>query len=218
MRKTRIHGVALVAVAGLACPAIWAQTGDSQQTTGARRDRVRRVSPVPLQDGGLVTPTEVRVNGVSVPFWQEDGGTDNHVIVYDNMAPPNGTLFAPAATNQRALDDVSFTGGPGAGAGRQITGVRFGIGTVATPANPTAAVTVEFEFYNTLNPAVTPVNSGSTGTIVQFTIAAPTGGWLGGQSYSFAGFTVIGTPFFTMADNGALDVRFRRDHARILHL
>lgn len=75
------------------------------------------------------------------------------VLVYDNIGAPT---FSGTVMPRRALDDGSFTPGPGAGGGLLVT--QCNVGFVVTGTG-NATFDLEVTFYDTVNPAVTPVNS-----------------------------------------------------------
>src|SRR5262249_17835406 len=154
---------------GCACSLAQAQSGDRLDKS---RSRLSGFSHARLRDGGTLNPIRVEVDGVEVPF-VVTGGADSQVDLYDNIHAGD-TLFVAATHTSRTLDDFTFAGGQTA----VVTGCRPSWATPAVITVPlTETVVVDFQFFSTLNPAVTPVNSGA-GNTVRVTYANPAGGWV----------------------------------------
>lgn len=129
----------------------------------------------------------------------EDAGLVNKrttIIVYDNIA---GSLFSSGASPRRALDDGSFTPGPGAGGGILINSVNFGF-VVGT----STAFDILVTYYDHLNTAASPVNSGPLPPSLRIAIPAlPAGAYQTGL-IDLTGIGGIAMP----DDNWAVDIHF----------
>ena len=147
MRSDRV--LAVLIAAGAACSVAAAQQQDGLQKGGFASAAMKTSGP--LLDGGLVEPIRVEVNGLEVPFTV--GGNDSNFELYNNLGANN---FISTTHHYRTLDDFGLANGQTA----MITGLRPAFGTPAAASSiPTVNVTVEFRFFGTMNPAVTPVNS-----------------------------------------------------------
>jgi hypothetical protein len=149
-----------------------------------------------------IAPTRVEINGVDVPFTVVGEAGDTQTDLYDNVG---AAAFAATTHPYRVLDDFAF-----AGSAVQITGLRPSWSTPAALTIPTTeAVIVEFQFFGTLNPAVTPVNSAPSSSNMRVTYPAPTGGWAVSSIYTGTAF-VAHTGSLITASSGAVDVRILR--------
>jgi hypothetical protein len=201
------NALVIVMMAGLAQSAAMAQR---QQVTDTPRP-AKSTGPhlrhsAPLRNGGTVTPIMVEVNGVVVPFSLVAEGADSQFILYDNINTGDN-LFTDVAHHYRTLDDFAFAGGQSA----VITGLRPAWGTPAVITVPTTeTVVVEFQFYGTLNPAVTPVNGPPAGNAVRVTYGNPVGGWAVNTAYTGASFILHTAGNNPTVSSGAVDVRILR--------
>lgn len=109
--------------------------------------------------------------GQATPVRIGDGVQSREDIVYDNLPTGEEGIFRSGANPAFALDDGTFTGGPGEGGNITVTGVDFGFFVVSSGAASFDAVV---EFYDTVDEAADPVNSDPLGGFsVSFTDVAP---------------------------------------------
>ena len=206
MKKYCVERLAIVAVAGLACSAAFAQRSGETAPQIQRKSQARTVGhTAPLRDGGNVDPIKVEVNGVEVPFTliRDGSGPDTQTNLYDNVG--TGPNFASTNHQNRTLDDFTLAGGQPV----LITGVRP---SWATPAVATGSalqsVSIDVQFYGSLNPAVTPVIGAPASNTVRITFAAPAApGWLTSAVYTSTAFVLDGGGNNIVTAGGAVDVR-----------
>lgn len=123
-------------------------------------------------------------------------------LVYSNFPPSGGSVFTSSVRPPRAMDDGSFTPGVGAGGNFTANGVNFGF-SVSTGAN--ASFDAVVNFYDTIDPNATPVNSGFLGGFVLPVTSIAAGAWTTGI------IDISGLPgggIFFPDDNWAVDILF----------
>jgi len=118
-----------------------------------------------------ITPSSITYRGVTYPVIS--GGADDQALIYQNSTGPLYYLANAGVSPYQLMDDVSYTPGPGAGAGRLINTVKIGfVTTAASPTNLDVELTVwDTEF------AGTPANQTQVGAPVILNYPAPSGGW-----------------------------------------
>ncbi|MFO0839726.1 MAG: hypothetical protein U1D55_14520 [Phycisphaerae bacterium] len=93
------------------------------------------------------------------------------VVVYDNTPIPGGSVFSDALNAAGILEDATLFCGPGEPGPVSVSAMQFGIVVLGTTPQTFDAL---ISFYNTWNPAATPVNSGLIRTVrVPFSAVAP---------------------------------------------
>ncbi len=119
-------------------------------------------------------------------------------LVYQNNVSP---YFRSGLNPVRALDDISFTPGPGSGGPVDVDSINVGFVILGT--DPAPAFDVEFTIYDTLSPSSTPVNSDPLPPTYRIGVAAglTPGAWL-------TGTVTLPTPITVPDDGGAIDVLF----------
>lgn len=125
------------------------------------------------------------------------GPATRNVLVYDNTL---GSIFSSSVNPPAALDDGSFTPGPGAGGNTTVIGANIGFVVVGTG---NASFDLAVSFFDTLTPNAEPVNSGFLGGfIVGFTNIPP-----GGYETGMLDLTGLGGIYFP-DDDWAVEYRF----------
>jgi subtilisin-like proprotein convertase family protein len=164
MKSNRV--IAVAAFAGCACSAM------AQEFVPVAG--VQRISPVALIHNGQVYP----LGGGPVQ--------DDVQYIYENGVNATAGFFTNTVLPRRGVDDVSFSPGPGAGAGRLVTSMEVSFATIATVVNLTRDVEVEVELWNNFDtanpPTQNPLLSGSAGGF-RLVFQAPAAGWANNTIY-----------------------------------
>jgi hypothetical protein len=164
MQNVRIAAMVLLAC-GAATPVTWAQ-GHS----------ARPKSKAELFTGDLqpATADYLVYRGVRYPL--QASPIDDSGTIYNNSTGPYYVLNAVSPDwRGTILEDFSFTPGPASGGGALITTMYIAINIVTAPAG---GFDLAFDFYDTLNPANTPVNTvPNANNEFYFHIGTGAGGW-----------------------------------------
>jgi hypothetical protein len=131
----------------------------------------------PMHYSGTLATAYIEYHGVRYPA-RIVGQSDDNVLIYEN-----GTIGTPAAfggaslPNWHVMDQVSFSPGPGAGAGRLINAINLNLGMRATVTLPNQDIDILVTVWDTLTPTATPVTSNQDGNTLRVAIMHPTAGW-----------------------------------------
>ncbi len=135
----------------------------------------------------------IRLESAPTPL---GGGTAGGTLIYDNSA---GNLFSSSLQPRRALDDVSFNPGPGAGISNDVDGINLGF--VVNVAN--TAFDIRVVLYDDLDGNASPVNTNPYSPSVTIAISDT----LATGAYT-TGMVTLGTPITVDDDVLAVDVLF----------
>jgi hypothetical protein len=188
MRKMKVGAAMVVLVCGAATPLVM---GQSQHARRAKAE---------LFTGELqpATPEYMLYRGVRYPITRNPA--DDSGVVYNNTTGPYYVLNAVTPDWRNSLlEDFSFSPGPAGGGGVLLTSMDF---AVQVDVNPTGGFDLAFDFFDTLTPANSPVNTGpNPNNTVAFHLNPGAGGWVY-QNVSLAGLPGGGVSIPDDAGNG----------------